>query len=243
MNKIEPIEKDAWYSIPAEEVFQKLVSGDNGLKQTEVERRLQKYGLNRLRPPKKDGPLTRFLLQFHNVLIYVLIGAGVITAFLGHYIDSGVIFGVVIVNALIGFIQEGKAEKALDAIRNMLSQQAMVKRDGKLISIPAEQLVPGDVVSLQSGDKVPADLRLFKTRELRIDEAILTGESVPAKKDTQERAENTSLGDRDCLAFSGTLVTGGLRQGCRGQERWMRRSARDSRRRAGRPDPPTTSSR
>ena len=130
--------------------FRTVSSSAEGLTQADARHRLQQFGPNRLRPAKKKGPLVRFLAQFHNVLIYVLMGAGVITALLGHWVDSGVILGVVLINAIIGFIQEGKAEKALDAIRNMLSQQAMVKRDGKFISLPAEQLVPGDVVLLLS---------------------------------------------------------------------------------------------
>ncbi|MCW9023663.1 MAG: cation-transporting P-type ATPase [Gammaproteobacteria bacterium] len=202
-----------WHSYDTDKVLQMVSSSVDGLSDQDIELRLQEFGANRLRPAKKKGPLARFLAQFHNVLIYVLLGAGGVTALLGHWIDSGVIFGVVVLNAIIGFIQEGKAEKALDAIRNMLSHQAMVKRNGKFISLAAEQLVPGDVVLLQSGDKVPADLRLFKTRELRIEEAMLTGESVPAEKSTQTTIEKAAIGDRKCLAYSGTLVTYGQGQG------------------------------
>ena len=202
-----------WHSYDDETIFQRVSSSANGLSQQDAEHNLEKYGSNRLRPAKKKGPLARFLAQFHNVLIYVLLASGCVTALLGHWVDSGVILGVVILNAIIGFIQEGKAEKALDAIRNMLSLQAMVKRDGRFISLAAEQLVPGDVVLLQSGDKVPADLRLFKARELRIDEAMLTGESVSAEKSTQPVAEHASIGDRNCIAYSGTLVTYGQGQG------------------------------
>ena len=202
-----------WHTQETINVFQHIASSAEGLSQQDAQRRLQQIGPNRLRPSKQKGPLARFLMQFHNVLIYVLLGAGGITALLGHFVDSGVILGVVVINAIIGFIQEGKAEKALDAIRNMLSHQAMVKRDGKFISLSADDLVPGDVVFLQSGDKVPADLRLFKTRELRIEEAILTGESVPVEKITNAVAGQASIGDRKCLAYSGTLVTYGQGQG------------------------------
>jgi len=202
-----------WHTHDKETIFEKLTSSPDGLSQQEAQRRLQQYGPNRLRPAKKKGPLARFLVQFHNVLIYVLIGAGIVTALLGHWVDSGVIIGVVVINAIIGFIQEGKAEKALDAIRNMLSQQAMVKRDGKLMDLPADQLVPGDVVFLQSGDKVPADLRLFKIRDLRVEEAMLTGESVPVEKNIQSVDKMASIGDRKCLAYSGTLVTYGQAHG------------------------------
>jgi magnesium-transporting ATPase (P-type) len=202
-----------WHTLSYEQTFDQLDSREKGLTTAEAGKRLSEYGPNRLKPASKKGPLLRFLEQFHNVLIYVLLVAGGITALLGHWVDSGVILGVVIINAIIGFIQEGKAEKALDAIRNMLSHQAMVKRDGIFISLSAEQLVPGDVVLLQSGDKVPADLRLFKLRELRIEEAMLTGESVPVEKETEVAAEHDSIGDRKCLAYSGTLVTYGQGQG------------------------------
>ncbi len=213
MSNHDPVITSPWHIFDTNTVFQRVSSSMDGLSQQDAERRLQEYGVNRLRPAKKKGPLARFLAQFHNLLIYVLLGAGVVTALLGHWVDSGVILGVVIINAFIGFIQEGKAEKALDAIRNMLSQQAMVKRDGKFINLPADQLAPGDVVLLQSGDKVPADLRLFKTRELRIEEAMLTGESAPVEKFTQPVAEHATIGDRKCLAYSGTLVTYGQGQG------------------------------
>ncbi len=203
----------AWHTHDSDAVFQLVTSSSNGLTQETAQQRLQEFGPNRLVPAKKKGPLARFIAQFHNVLIYVLLASGTVTALLGHWVDSGVILGVVVINAIIGFIQEGKAEKALDAIRNMLSHQAMVKRNGKFVSLSAEELVPGDVVLLQSGDKVPADLRLFKTRELRIEEAMLTGESVPVEKTTLPVAEQATIGDRKCLAYSGTLVTYGQGQG------------------------------
>ncbi len=202
-----------WHTYDADTVFEKVSSTMNGLSKQEAQQNIRKFGLNHLSQTKKTGPFIRFLIQFHNVLIYVLLGACVVTALLGHWVDSGVILGVVVINAIIGFIQEGKAEKALDAIRQMLSHQAMVKRDGKFIILAAEQLVPGDVVLLQSGDKVPADLRLFKSRELRIDEAMLTGESKPVQKSTLPVSEHAAIGDRKCVAFSGTLVTYGQGQG------------------------------
>ena len=212
-----PVKSDeaspSWHHLDIESVFTRLASSADGLSQQEADRRLQHYGPNRLHAAHHAGPIQRFLTQFHNVLIYVLIAAGCTTMLLRHWVDSGVIFGVVIINAIIGFIQEGKAEKALDAIRHLLSQQAMVKRDGRYVMLPATQLIPGDVVLLQSGDKVPADLRLFWSRELRIDEAMLTGESVPVEKATQTVAVAAGIGDRNCLAFSGTLVTYGQGHG------------------------------
>ncbi len=153
--------------------------------------------------------MIRLLAQFHNILLYVLIAAALVTFLLGHLVDSGVIIGVVIINGLIGFIQEGKAEKAIDAVRNMLSAQATVIRAGRRYQLPAVALVPGDVVFVQSGDRVPADLRLFHVKELRVEEAILTGESVAVTKTVEPTREDAPLGDRRCLAFSGTLVSYG----------------------------------
>lgn len=201
--------RTAWHALAVEDALAKLESDRGGLKESEAQTRLKKYGPNRLKPPRRRGPLMRFLLQFHNVLIYVLLAAAGITALLGHWIDTGVILAVVIINSVIGFIQEGKAEQALEAIRKMLSLEATVIREGKRQAINAEQLVPGDVVLLRSGDKVPADIRLIEMRELRIDEAMLTGESVPAEKDIEPLEEKASLGDRHCIAYSGTLVTSG----------------------------------
>ncbi|MDD5321346.1 MAG: HAD-IC family P-type ATPase [Methylococcales bacterium] len=186
-----------------------LTSTDQGLSRQEAQRRLTQYGFNKLTPAINRGPLKRFFSQFHNVLIYVLLAAAGLTAAIEEWVDSSVIVGVVLVNALIGFIQEGKAEKALDAIRNMLTQQAMVQRDGKNFLMPAEQLVPGDIVTLESGDKIPADLRLLQVKNLRADESMLTGESLPAEKNTAAVAVNAALGDRFCLAYSGTLITYG----------------------------------
>ncbi len=155
----------------------------------------------------------RFLYQFHNILIYVLIVAGLITAALGHWVDASVIIGVVFVNAIIGFVQEGKAEDALKSIRKMLSPRAMVVRDGKQMSIKAELLVPGDIVFLQSGDKVPADLRLIKVKGLQIQEAALTGESIAIEKIVEPAPEQSVIGDRKCMAYSSTLVTHGQGSG------------------------------
>lgn len=184
-----------------------------GLTSEVVAKRLEHYGRNELPAPKRRGPLQRFLLQFHNVLIYVLVAAGVVTLLLGHWIDSGVIFGVVVVNAIIGFVQEGKAEQALDAIRKMLSLNAQVLRDGHRTEVSAEELVPGDIVFLASGDKVPADLRLLEVRSLRAEEAALTGESVPVEKAVAPVDMEASLGDRSCMAYSSTLVAYGKAAG------------------------------
>jgi magnesium-transporting ATPase (P-type) len=172
------------------------------LSQTDAVARLARHGPNSLPPPEHRSALARFLLQFKNVLIYVLVAAGVVTLALGHLLDAAVIFGVVVINAAIGFVQEGKAEAALDAIRTMLSPRAQVLRDGRRLSLAAEQLVPGDIVFLASGDRVPADLRLAEARSLRIEEAALTGESVPVDKSVEHVGAQALLGDRSCMVTS-----------------------------------------
>ncbi|BBL70543.1 cation-transporting P-type ATPase [Methylogaea oryzae] len=199
-----------WHALSAEQALQQLAAdAGRGLSGAEAERRLAEYGYNRLPPPKRRPAWLRFLLQFHNLLIYVLLAAAAVTAWLQDYVDTAVIVAVVVLNALIGYIQEGKAESALEAVRNLLSPTAMVLRDGRRWTVEAETLVPGDMVLLQSGDKVPADLRVVEARTLRIDESVLTGESVPVEKSSQPTAAESPLGDRLGMAHSGTLVTYG----------------------------------
>ncbi len=205
--------KVSWHSLSAEEALSRLDSRPEGLSGEEAARRLQEHGPNRLPEEKPLHPLLRFLRQFHNVLIYVLLAAAVITALMGHWLDTAVIAGVAVLNALIGFIQEGKAEAALAAIRKMLSVSAVVIRQGEKLQIPAEELVPGDIVLLASGNRVPADLRLLETRNLLIDESSLTGESHPAAKGTAKTEPGTPLGDRTGMTFSGTLVASGRGKG------------------------------
>ncbi len=209
----DPSAAPAWHAKSTETALEALATTANGLTKEEACARLARYGPNRLPEAKRRGPLLRFLYQFHNVLIYVLMAAGVVTAVLGYWVDACVILGVVLVNALIGVVQEGKAEDALRAIRKMLSPNAMVLRDGRQKSIPAEVLVPGDIVLLQSGDKVPADLRLLHTKGLQIQESALTGESMAVEKITDPVAPESVIGDRRCMAFSSTLVTHGQGRG------------------------------
>jgi len=207
------IMESSWHDIGIDPVLEKLGATSAGLNQQEAEERLKTHGPNRLPEPQKRSNITRFLLQFHNILIYVLLGSAIITAALDHWIDTFVILAVVLANAIIGFIQEGKAEKAMDAIRQMLAPHASVLRSGERYSIDGGKLVPGDIVLLEAGDKVPADLRLLKTHGLQIQEAILTGESVPVEKHTEPVPFDAPLGDRSCIAFSGTLVTSGQGKG------------------------------
>ncbi|RPI55272.1 MAG: cation-transporting P-type ATPase [Acidobacteria bacterium] len=198
-----------WHDRAPQAVLEALRATPAGLTPEEAATRLQRYGPNRLPAPSKRSAVARLLLQFHNILIYVLLGSAVITLSMGHLVDTFVILAVVIANAIIGFVQEGKAEKAMDAIRQMLAPSASVLRGGVRRTIGGESLVPGDVVLLEAGDKVPADLRLLQARGLQVQEAILTGESVPVDKQTHAVASGAPLGDRSCLAFSGTLVTAG----------------------------------
>ncbi|WP_242602187.1 cation-transporting P-type ATPase [Legionella nagasakiensis] len=202
-----------WHTQSVDDAMAKLQTEITGLSEFEATTRLRKYGQNRLPETVKQSIWSRFFLQFHNILIYVLLVAAAITILLHHKVDALVILAVVFVNAMIGFIQEGKAEKALDAIRHLLSPTATVLRDGERQSIEGYLLVPGDIVLVEAGDKVPADLRLLKTHSLIIDEAILTGESVPVEKHSEPVSEDATLGDRACMAYNGTLVIRGQGKG------------------------------
>ncbi|MGY6567571.1 MAG: HAD-IC family P-type ATPase, partial [Salinarimonas sp.] len=171
------------------------------------------FGENKLSQGAQRTTLQRFLSQFNNLFIYLLLAAGVITALLGEWLDSGVIFAVVFIIAIIGFIQEGRAEKALESVRDILTSEAFARRRGKKRKIAAEELVPGDIVYLEAGDRVPADLRLVKIRNLQTQEAALTGESTAVEKKTDPVDEGADLGDRLSMAYSGTLVTAGIATG------------------------------
>ena len=204
---------DNWHAQPAQFSLEQLHSCAQGLPSSEAAQRLRHYGPNRLPQRQPAGPLKRFALQFHNLLIYVLLVATLATLLLGQWLDSAVIFGVILINAIVGFIQEGKAQHAMQAIQQLLSLQSRVRRDDQLQNIAAEQLVPGDVVLLEAGDRVPADLRLLESRDLRIAEAALTGESLPVDKGCTPVAADASLGDRSCMAYSATLVSAGSGSG------------------------------
>ena len=204
---------NAWHSKEKDAVLQALQTTVQGLSENEAAERLSRFGRNCLPATKTRSALLRFALHFHNVLIHVLLISAVITAFLGHWVDTAVILAVVLANAAIGFIQEGKAENALRAISHMLAPKAIVVRNGEQRTLDGELLVPGDIVLLEAGDRVPADLRLLDVHGLAVQEALLTGESVPTEKHTDPVAADAPVGDRACLAFSGTLVTSGQAMG------------------------------
>lgn len=184
-----------------------------GLTEIEVASRLEKFGLNRLTAKKSTSEWKRFLLQFNQPLVYILLAATIITAWLGEWVDSSVIFGVVLLNAIVGYLQEAKAEKAIGALASLVTTSATVMRGGGKLNVSSEQLVPGDVVLLESGDKVPADLRLCEVRNLKVDESALTGESVAVEKHHEPLDHDTVLADRKNLAFAGSLVTYGRAKG------------------------------
>lgn len=201
------------HALPVEACFLTLDARSEGLTATEAARRLDVHGRNELAQYRASRPLLRFLAQFHHVLIYVLLGAAAVTATLQHWVDTGVILAVVLANAVIGFLQEGKAEAAMAAIRGMLAPRAAVLRDGRRVTVDGADLVPGDIVLLEAGDKVPADLRIVEARGLAAQEAILTGESVPVEKAVDPVEANVALGDRRSMLWSGTLLTQGTARG------------------------------
>ncbi len=199
-----------WHSMPIAEVKEKLFTDPvTGLSYEEVGKRTETYGKNEIPQGKKQSELKRFLLQFHNLLIYILLIAASITALMDHWIDTWVILLVVVVNAIIGYIQEGKAEKALAGIRNMLSPHALVIREGRQKEIDAKDLVPGDVVQLKSGDKIPADVRIIESKDFQVEESPLTGEAEAVEKSPAPVKESALLGDRTGMGFSGTTVVYG----------------------------------
>ncbi|HCZ48903.1 MAG TPA: carbonate dehydratase [Gammaproteobacteria bacterium] len=208
-----PDDSPPFHALPGAQVLDRLQATASGLDVTEAARRREHYGPNQLPQAPERHPLLRFLAHFHNVLIYVLLGAAVVTVLLTHWVDTGVILAVVVINAIVGYIQEGRAEQAMAAIRGMLAPHSTVLRDGRRQSLDAAELVPGDIVLVEAGDRVPADLRLLEVRGLKAEEAILTGESVPVDKGTAPCPEDAALGDRSPMLFSGTLIAAGTGRG------------------------------
>ncbi len=204
---------EAWHALSAPETLARLGSAADGLTADEAKARLARYGPNKVATHQARPAWRRLLDQLNNTLIYVLLAAALVTAALGEWVDTSVIIGVVVINALVGFIQEGRAEKALDAIRDMLAPTALVERDGRRRQVPAEELVPGDIVLLRAGDKVPADLRVLTAHGLQAQEAALTGESVPVDKDPEPVAVDAALGERRSMVYASSLVTYGTGRG------------------------------
>ena len=203
-----------WYQLHIKEIIQKLGTSEEGLTDNEATARLKQYGPNKLIEEEKISKLKILFHQFTSPLIYILLVAAVVTALLKEYIDTSVIMAVVILNAVIGYMQEYKAEQGVRALKKMLIPRAKVLRNGREKEINSEELVPGDIVLLASGIKVPADLRLYKTNELKIEEAMLTGESIPAEKSTSAISEdNLTSGDQKNMTFMGTIVVSGRAKG------------------------------
>src|SRR6478736_6023174 len=201
------------FALEVDEVVRELHADRAGLTATDAEARLAVVGPNLLPEPKRTPAIVRFFSHFNDTLIYILLGAAAVKAIMGDWLDFWVIMAVAIINAVVGYIQEGRAEKALAGIRGMLSADASARRGGGWITVPAAELVPGDVVRLMPGDKVPADVRLFQAFQLRVDESALTGESVPSSKQIDPVAPDAGVGDRSSMAFSGTIVSAGQARG------------------------------
>lgn len=207
---MEKIEEKTWHSLEPDLILKDINSDTNsGLTTLEYEKRVQKYGKNKLTQKKETSLIIEFLLQFHNPLVYILLIATLVTFVLKEYVDSAVIFGVILVNAIIGFVQEYKAKQAINSLKNMLNTKTTIIRDGKKSLVLSSEITFGDIVILNSGDKIPADLRLLEVKNLKIDESSLTGESVPAEKSIQIVPEQTVLADRINMAYAGTLVSYG----------------------------------
>lgn len=203
-----------WHTRTADQVAKDLDTNfHQGLSAKEVAERLQQYGENRITTKKSQRSIVRFLLQFHQPLIYILLAATIVTLLLGEYPDAAVIFAVVLINSIIGYIQETKALKAIDALSKSMSTSATVIRDSKQAVVNSVNLVVGDVVSIQPGDKIPADLRLFSVKNLQVDESALTGESVATEKNRELVEADTLLGDRNNMGFATTVVTYGTGKG------------------------------
>ena len=201
---------DNWHHRPVDEVAARLTTAlEHGLSEDEAKARRAVHGENRIAPKPGKGALLRFALQFAQPLVVVLVLAGVVTAFLGEWVDAGVIFGVTVINAIIGFVQEGRAESALAALARSVTSEVTVLRDGEKRRLPSTALVPGDVVLLAAGDKVPADLRLFRAKELQAIESALTGESTAVAKHGDLLPEDTLLAERGNMAYAGTVMVSG----------------------------------
>ena len=200
---------ETWHALPLASVLETLAVSGEGLSAADADARLRRYGPNVVPEAASRPAWQRLLAQLNNILIYLLLGSATVTAVLGHLTDTLVILLVVAANAFIGFVQEGRAESAIAGLRRAVSPLASAVRDHVRTEVPAESIVPGDLIILDPGDRVPADLRLVKARNLTIDESLLTGESVPVEKSTDPVPVDALPADRHCMAFSGTLVVAG----------------------------------
>lgn len=198
-----------WHAIDYEEVLNKLESSLNGLSPGIIKERIGQYGKNELQRKNKDGILKVLWRQINNPLIWVLVGSGTLAVALGKITDGIVVLSVVIVNSIIGFIQEYKAGRAIEALSSMVPENAAVIRGGNVISIPVSEIVPGDIVQIAAGERIPADMRIIHQKNLQVEEAALTGESLPSQKRIEAVRPDTGIGDRKCMVYSGTLVVSG----------------------------------
>ncbi len=198
-----------WHAKSFKQVLEEIESSETGLTSDEAEKRYQKYGPNQIKRTKKDNPLRLLWRQINNPLIWVLIGSSLLAVLLGKITDGFVVLAVVVINTIIGFIQEFKAGKAIEALSEMVPENATIHRDGRKVTIPVSEIVPGDIAELEAGDRIPADMRLLKQKNLSVEEAALTGESVPSQKSVEAVEAEASLGDRRCMVYSGTLVVSG----------------------------------
>src|SRR3989338_1051332 len=198
-----------FYNQKIEDVYKELQADDKGLSAIEIEARLKKHGYNELQAKKKISPFFLFLSQFKNVVIYILLGAAILSFFMNHIVDAFVILGILVINAIVGFLQEYKAEQSIEALKKLASLQAKVLRDEKVHTIAVSHVVPGDIILLDTGDKVPADARLIEIVNLETQEASLTGESLPVHKSLALCDNDSGLGDQYNMVFSGTIVTKG----------------------------------
>lgn len=198
-----------WYNLSPDETLRLLNSHRRGLSDAEVKLRLEKYGFNELRGKKKTSPVLVFLKQFLSPLIYILLVAAIISILTQHYIDAWVILGILVANATIGFIQETRAEQAMEALMQMAAPKAKVRRNGIVKQVLAKEIVPGDILLLETGDKIPADARLLESSNLKVDEAILTGESMPVDKHTMPLDGDIPVADRKNMVHMNTIVNYG----------------------------------
>ncbi len=199
----------SWHSLDVEEALKELSTNEKGLSTAEAQNRLATYGPNELKKEKGKSPIKLFLGQFANVLMVILLVATGLSIVVGETVDAIIILVIVVASAVLGFTQEFRSEKAVEALKKMTAPTAIVIRDGKENKIQATELIPGDIILLYTGDKIPADGRLLEVHNLKIDEAALTGESVPVDKHINELPEETSLNDKRNTVFTGTIVVYG----------------------------------